>query len=93
MCSKDHQHVHCTIIPPDILRNIADSGNAQQKELAFRAISISGQMRGRRDAINNIAIAGAIPTGTKRRTVFDARHLRQLPGVIVRGEGSPATSP
>lgn len=35
------------------------------------------------------AVALATPTGTKRRTIFDAAHGTKLPGNLVRGEGAP----
>jgi Zn-dependent metalloprotease len=91
MCTKSHL-AHCTIIPSHMLRNIAEQGNEEQKDKAFRAMTISSRIRGRRDVLNNIAVIGATPTGTKRRTVYDAQQQISLPGVLRRGEGSPASS-
>ena len=91
MCGKSFHPVLCHIIPSDILRKIAENGTPEQKDRAFRALNISAQMRGRREVLNNIAIVGITPTGTKRRTVFNAQNSTQLPGVLVRGEGSPAS--
>ena len=88
MCKHSANVAHCYIIPPHILRTIAERGNDAQKDSAFQAINISGHLRGRREAINNVALVGAIPSGTKRRTVYTAQNLTTLPGVLVLGEDS-----
>ena len=80
--------IHC-IIPPHILRHVAENGTQRQKEWAFQGLTLSARLRGQREAIGNIAAAAATPTGTKRRTVYDARHGTTLPGKLVRGEGDP----
>lgn len=92
MCQNSSHSFHCHIIPSDMLRRIAENGNQQQREAAYRAIDLSSQMRGRREAINNIALVGAVPAGAMRRTVYDAKNTRTLPGQLVRAEGSPASA-
>jgi Zn-dependent metalloprotease len=53
---------------------------------------LSERLRGRRDAF---ALLGAValvnPTGTKRRTIYDARETPNLPGALVRSEGAKKT--
>jgi Zn-dependent metalloprotease len=34
----------------------------------------------------------AVPAGGKRRTIYDAHHEEDLPGVLVRGEGTQSTT-
>ena len=87
--SHSTNHPICCIIPPVILRNLAEKGDEKQRDLAFRAIQISASIRGKRDAIGSFAFAAAVPAGVKRRTIFDAQNKRFLPGKLVRGEGGP----
>lgn len=80
--------IYC-IVPPHILKRIAEHGNADQKSWAFRTLAISEQARGQRQAVGLIAALATTSTGTKRRTVYDARNSSRLPGTIVRAEGGP----
>ena len=80
---------HQCIIPPDILRNVAEKGTETQREWAYKAIEGSSQMRGQREVMGMFAMAAAVPAGVKRRTVYDANHKTSLPGKLVRGEGDP----
>jgi Zn-dependent metalloprotease len=89
--SKSHTHSTdfpiCCIIPPVILRNLAERGSESLRELAFSGLQISAAMRGKREAVGSFAFAAAVPTGEKRRTVYDAQNRRTLPGKLVRSEG------
>jgi len=78
--------LHC-IIPPHMLREIAKRGDPDQQAWAFRTLSLSEQLRGQRQVLGMFALA--TPAGAKRRTIYDARHGEELPGVLVRGEGDP----
>lgn len=80
----------CSIIPPHILEHIA--ANAEGVELRKRAIDnlqMQGHFRGMRAGIGQFAFAG-LGTGTKRRTIYDAKHKQKLPGTLVRSEGQAA---
>jgi Zn-dependent metalloprotease len=77
------------VIPPHILRHIMEHGNAKQKAWAFDTLTASEQMRGRRETMTLIAALGSTPTGTMRRTIYDARNTPKLPGKLVRSEGAP----
>jgi Zn-dependent metalloprotease len=85
--SEHSHHPICSIIPPHILRKVAENGTDRQRETAFRSMEISAAVRGQREAIGEIAALAATPTGTKRRSVFDAGRKTTLPGKLVRGEG------
>src|SRR5215510_2861601 len=80
----------CHIVPPHILREIAQRGPQPQRTAAMNTLILSEQFRGRREAIG--AFAAAAPAGGKRRTIYDAQHEEDLPGVLVRGEGDPAST-
>ena len=80
----------CSIIPPHILRNIAEHGDAQQRDDAQRALELTAQARGARTMLAEFARAVSLPAGEKRRTIFDAHNTRDLPGKRVRGEGDAA---
>ena len=77
------------IIPPHMLRKIVEHGDAEQRVWALDTLSLSEQFRGRRQVLGEVAFA--LPAGEKRRTIYDARKSEELPGVLVRGEGDPAT--
>ncbi|MDC4202819.1 MAG: M4 family metallopeptidase [Candidatus Manganitrophus sp.] len=80
------------IIPPHILRNVAERGNSNQKASAWRALSISDQIRGHRQALAPIAPLLMTPLiGAKGRSVYDAQHEDELPGKLVRNEGDLPT--
>lgn len=81
----------CSIVPPHILRSLAARGDEQDRMRALAALEMSLQPRTERQALVMIAGPVMLPPLRKRRTVYDARHGRELPGVIVRGEGAPRT--
>jgi Zn-dependent metalloprotease len=79
-------HTCCFAIPPHIFEHIAKKGTKEDKDWAFNTIEISEETRGRRQALGYMSsLVGSV--GTKQRTVYDAKRLRQLPGDIVMREG------
>jgi Zn-dependent metalloprotease len=80
----------CDIIPPHILRSIAERGDDDLKLIAYSSLETSSSTRGERRSLALIASALAVAPGEKRRTIYDARHSRKLPGKLVRGEGDAA---
>ncbi|MGH7411733.1 MAG: M4 family metallopeptidase, partial [Candidatus Methylomirabilis sp.] len=80
--------IYC-IVPPHMLKEIARRGSAVQQAWAWQTLTLSEQIRGQRQALSLIAAVVAAPTGTKRRTIYDARNGSALPGRLVRGEGDP----
>jgi Zn-dependent metalloprotease len=73
----------CCIIPPHMLRRLADSPD--HRDAALRTLALTERLRGSRDA-TELLPAGPV-VAAKRRTIFDARHETMLPGVQVRDEG------
>jgi Zn-dependent metalloprotease len=88
MATRIHP-IHC-IIPPYMLQEAAQRGNTSQRAWALHVLAVSERTRGRREALG--AFPAAVPAGTKRRTIYDAKHGSSLPGVLVRGENDPPTS-
>ncbi|MGZ5492523.1 MAG: M4 family metallopeptidase [Thermoanaerobaculia bacterium] len=84
------RHALCTIIPPHILRSIAEHGDDEARRDAQLALELTAHTRGERAALAAFAKMAAVPAGEKRRTIFDARNTRDLPGKRMRGEGDPA---
>ena len=84
-CWHHAGHPVCYIVPPHILVHLAKNGTERQKNAALHNLHVTGQFRGQRQAM--LAVFGAIPTGTERRTIYDAGTAEQLPGKLVRGEG------
>jgi Zn-dependent metalloprotease len=70
-----------------MLREMAQRGDEDQRAWALHSLSLSEQFRGRREVLGALALAA--PAGEKRRTIYDAKHGQDLPGILVRGEGDP----
>ena len=75
------------ILPPHILRAIAERGSQAQRSWALQALAVSERIRGRRELLGDIATTSAVAAAGKRRTVYDAKRLSRLPGLLVRSEG------
>jgi Zn-dependent metalloprotease len=73
-----------------MLRALAEHANSKVRRPAMASLLLSERLRGRRDAFTYLgAVALANPTGTKRRTIYDARQKPDLPGKLVRSEDDP----
>ena len=83
------RHPMLCIVPPYVLAHLARLSDPRFKriaEAAMRTLMFSERLRGERQAIGHIAPRAATPTGTRRRTVYDARQGAGLPGELIRGE-------
>jgi len=78
---------HC-IVPPYMLRSIFQNGTPGQQSRAWETLTASEQIRGGRRVLAALATLAAAAPGQKRRTVYDARGGYDLPGSLVRSEGS-----
>jgi Zn-dependent metalloprotease len=81
----------CYFVPPHILRNIADKGDAAQRDLAHAALEIADGVRAERRLVANFVSALSLSSSGKRRTVYDALHSKTLPGKLIRGESDKPT--
>ena len=95
---SQHRCFICCIVPPHMLRELAQKGNESQREWAFQSLALSSRIRGQRDILSSLPVT--TPTGTKRRTVYDGQsgsansanqQGNELPGKPVRNEGDPPT--
>ena len=87
----NHESIFC-IIPPHMLRKIAENGTIEQHEKAMQTIVATEQLRGRRHGIASVNAFSMVMTANligKKRTIYDAKSGTTLPGIVVRGEGDP----
>jgi Zn-dependent metalloprotease len=73
-----------------MLRHIAAHGDDEQRARAHATLDTAAHLRGERAIVAMLPSLTAISAGEKRRTIYDARHKRDLPGTRVRGERDAA---
>ncbi len=85
------------ILPPYILRAIAERGTPDQRTGALQTLATDQTIRAVRAAQAPTAPTRArglsllAAGGQKNRTIFDAHHTQTLPGDVVRAEGASST--
>lgn len=89
MCTNYHP-LHC-IVPPHMVEEIINNGEKDQIERAMQTLNVSGQIRGLRQSLAEIARKAAASSGNKQRLVYDAENKSTLPGKLVRSEGDGPT--
>lgn len=82
--------LHC-IVPPYMLRDISERGSAAQRQWAMETLTISDQIRARRQSMTEFAALVKRLAEGEERTIYSADHGSNLPGRKVRGEGDPPT--
>ncbi len=85
-----HSSIFC-IIPPHMVENIIENGTTRQKDHAVRNLHMSGQFRGKRQSVAEIARKPQTVTGQKQRKIYDAQNGIELPGKLARQEGEDPT--
>ncbi|MEU3215888.1 M4 family metallopeptidase [Streptomyces sp. NPDC006971] len=88
--------VFCTIVPPHVLDRLSRSDNADLAGRARRTLESDAARRTRRHLATVTApsatrAAGAGPSDTPDRTLYDCRNGTTLPGTKVRAEGAEPT--
>src|SRR5262245_20369487 len=102
MCTCGRIHPIFCILPPHILRSVAERGNERQRKLAIDTLSIDQTLRQVRAAVASVLtgvdarrMAAVMPPTTApspQRTIRDGQKKKTLPGkVIRRTEGKPKT--
>lgn len=82
----------CTILPPRVLRSIAENGDVQQRTTALQTLATDQSFRMARATYQLLegrgqqALAAMEPI--KQRTIYDAKNGSTLPGTVVRTEAS-----
>lgn len=82
--------LHC-VIPPHMVEKILENGTPGQIDRAKSNLNISGQLRGQRQSLADVASKPQVSIGGKDRLIYDAQHGSSLPGNLIRSEGEPAT--
>jgi Zn-dependent metalloprotease len=73
------------IVPPHMMRHLLEKGDPRLRAAALRTLIDGARVRGRREIFG--MLPSAVPAGEKHRTIYDAGHSSDLPGVKVRDEG------
>jgi Zn-dependent metalloprotease len=94
MCHVHPRNPIQCIVPPYILRKIAESGTPAQREIAHRALAVDETMRALRASRRPDLMPASPPARMaaapqKQRSIFTAGNTQTLPGTLVRGEGQP----
>jgi Zn-dependent metalloprotease len=93
MCLKSQRRPVLCILPPHILRSIAERGTPEQRASASRTLALDATLRALRASPISLegppAIAIATDAVSKRRTIYTANHQQQLPGTIIASEAHP----
>lgn len=90
--------MRCSIIPPHILKAIAERGTPEQREAAQRQLVMSERLRFAREVLTLRKIQGlrglvAPLPGSSPRSVYDLQHGETIPGgELIRKEGGPPTN-
>lgn len=97
MCRQaKHSPILC-ILPPHILRSLAQNGSPQERshamstlaaDLTFRTLRLE-QVPLTRAGRRGQGVLGE--EGRKQRSIYDAKGSQELPGTLVRAEGSAAS--
>jgi Zn-dependent metalloprotease len=82
---------YCSIVPPYILRNIAERGDDEDRVRALAALEMSRIPRTQRQVTAVVAGQLLLARRVKRRTIYDAEGTQDLPGRTVRIEGARRT--
>ncbi len=91
MC-RHRNSINC-IIPPHMLRALAESKDRRVRESALRTLMVSARIRAQREIVGGIRAAlAATAAGPKLRTIYNADQGSQLPGTKVRDEGQAAAA-
>ena len=82
--------LHC-ILPPFILKKMADSADKNVRKFAIDNLGASSAMRAVRKTLSSMQFFAAIPSpaAKKHRLIYDGGNLPPLPGRLVREDGDP----
>jgi prepilin-type N-terminal cleavage/methylation domain-containing protein/prepilin-type processing-associated H-X9-DG protein len=80
MFSK-HNPIHC-IIPPHMLRALAESDDPTVREIALRAFTTASILRGRRQILGQITMTRH--SEGEHRSIYDCHKMQLLPGLLER---------
>ena len=90
----------CFLVPADVVAQVLERGDAEDREAALRTLSTSSALRARRSVVAGVVrelnvqvsdLTFIAPVAAARLTVYDVAGAGNigLPGERVRGEGDP----
>lgn len=96
MCKSSHRHsIHC-ILPPYILKSIAQNGTPEQRREALSSLSVDTTIRAMRaeralipphgSVAPTLSTQGLMPLAQKQRRIYSAGNREIFPGTYMRGE-------
>jgi Zn-dependent metalloprotease len=98
MCQQHHRNPIFCILPPHILRSIAQKGTDHQRQEALNTLATDNTLRAIRTGNTLRSMFGPKPApnvlaaeGQKQRTIHSANNSQELPGTVVRAEGAAPT--
>ena len=89
MCSRNS--IFC-IMPPHILRAIAERGTPEERAAASRTLALDSTFRAMRATVPAVGAPPPIfvaQPAVKQRTIYSAHNQQQLPGTVVASEKNP----
>ena len=97
MCKQiDQRHSIFCVLPPNVLRAIAQNGTDEQRQAALKTLSVDNTHRNLRGIRLAAPVSQALTSrvavpGGLQRTIYDTHNSESLPGDTARTEGAPAT--
>ena len=86
-----HRHPLCGIVPPYILKALAQHDDERVRDAAARTLAVTRTFGERRTAATFEAPAEGAAAPREHRSIHDAHSQEDLPGTLVRDEGAAAT--
>jgi Zn-dependent metalloprotease len=83
--SQPGRRTFCCILPPHVMKKLSETGTRAVRSSAYDTVRLSERLRGARQATADFL--RAVPRGSLRRSIYDAKHREKLPGTLVREEG------
>jgi len=93
----NHRHSIFCVLPPHILHSIVNNGTSLQRECAIRTLVSDNTFRAIRAAQPQVqkkkavAAVSELIEGQKNRTIYNSKSSQNLPGDVIRTEGSKET--
>lgn len=84
--NANHRRCICHIVPGYMNKKIVEKGSKKQKELAWKNLVLTEQLRGRR-LVTGLMSSMFSDSNKLERTIYDAGNREDLPGALIRREG------
>lgn len=83
----NYGHQICFIVPEYMNKKIVEKGTEKQKNLAWKNLILTEQLRGRRMVTGLMSSMFSV-SDKLYRSIFNAEHTEDLPGTLIRYEGA-----